>query len=206
LAAIFISHASSDGQQAAGVKQWLESRGYEQVFLDLDRAGGLRAGEDWERRLYEEVARCHAVILLITPAWLASKWCFAEFTMARSLGKVVFPIVTTPDEGTIIGPELRSIQMERWNAEGQAHLAARLEAVAHEIARGHRYDARRPPYPGIMAFEPEDAAVFFGRDREIREVAERLEARRVQGGARLLLVVGASGSGKSSVLKAGVLP
>jgi WD40 repeat protein len=206
LAAIFISHASVDGQHAAGVKQWLASRGYEQVFLDLDKAGGMRAGEDWERRLYEEVARCHAVILLITPAWLASKWCFAEFAMARSLGKVIFPIVLMPDEGVVIGPELRSIQVERWNEEGQAHLASRLEAVAHEIARGHRFDPRRSPYPGILAFEAEDAAVFFGRDSEIRQIAERLEARRVQGGARLLLVVGASGSGKSSVLKAGVLP
>src|SRR5450432_2404491 len=128
----------------------------------------MRAGEDWERRLYEEVARCHAVILLITPAWLASKWSFAEFAMARSLGKVIFPIVLMPDEGVVIGPELRSIQVERWNEEGQAHLASRLEAVAHEIARGHRFDPRRSPYPGIVAFEAEDAAVFFGRDSEIR--------------------------------------
>jgi WD40 repeat protein len=206
LAAIFISHASLDGSLAADVKRWLASRGYEQVFLDLDKAGGLRAGEDWERRLYQEVARCHAVILLITPAWLASKWCFAEFTMARSLGKVIFPIVLAPDQVAVVGPELRSIQMAQWNEEGQAHLAARLEAVALEIARGHRYDPRRSPYPGILSFDAEDAAVFFGRDRVIREIAERLEAKRVGGGARLLLVVGATGSGKSSVLKAGVLP
>src|SRR5262249_41694384 len=37
-------------------------------------------------------------------------------------------------------------------------------------------------------------------------VIEKLDARRTQGGARLLLIVGASGAGKSSLLKAGVLP
>jgi type II secretory pathway predicted ATPase ExeA len=37
-------------------------------------------------------------------------------------------------------------------------------------------------------------------------VVERLDARRTQGGSRLLLVIGASGSGKSSLLRAGVVP
>src|SRR6202035_2996248 len=46
----------------------------------------------------------------------------------------------------------------------------------------------------------------FGRDEETRAVIERLDARRTKGGARLVLVIGASGAGKSSLLKAGVLP
>src|SRR5687768_17786321 len=95
---IFISHASVDGAHAAAVKGWLDRQGFEHVFLDLDKKRGLQAGGDWERQLYEAVARCHAVILIVTPAWLGSKWCFAEFTMARSLGKVIFPILLTPDD------------------------------------------------------------------------------------------------------------
>ena len=48
--------------------------------------------------------------------------------------------------------------------------------------------------------------MFFGRDDEIRKLIERLNARRVQGGPKLIAVLGASGSGKSSLLRAGVLP
>jgi hypothetical protein len=74
------------------------------------------------------------------------------------------------------------------------------------LARGFRWERSRSPYPGIFSFEREDAAIFFGRDEETRDVIERLEARRVQGGKRFLCILGASGGGKSSLLKAGVLP
>jgi WD40 repeat protein len=205
VAAIFISHSSRDNQAAGEIKSWLEAESYEQVFLDFDKETGLGAGREWERQLYEAIERCHAVILVVTPAWLASKWCFVEFTQARALGKVIFPVVVTADDRNLLGPPLSNIQAEQWNDAGQAHLAHRLKEVAAEIAQGYRWDPSRAPWPGIMSFAAEDAAVFFGRDPEIREICERLEARRAQGGARLLLIVGASGSGKSSVLKAGVL-
>jgi WD40 repeat protein len=204
--AIFISHSSRDNRMAGEVKAWLSGRGYEHAFLDFDKDGGLGAGSDWERQLYEAIARCHAVILIVTPAWLESKWCFAEFTQARALGKVIFPLVLTPEDLKLIGPSIQTIQTELWDSTGQDHLDQRLKVVADEIARGHRWDQSRSPWPGILAFEAEDAAVFFGRDPEIRKVGELLEARRTQGGPKLLLLVGASGSGKSSLLKAGVVP
>jgi energy-coupling factor transporter ATP-binding protein EcfA2 len=78
--------------------------------------------------------------------------------------------------------------------------------ITNELARGFKLDPNRPPFPGIHAFEAEDAAIYYGRDDETRAVIERLDARRTQGGARFLVVIGASGSGKSSLLKAGVLP
>jgi WD40 repeat protein/class 3 adenylate cyclase len=56
------------------------------------------------------------------------------------------------------------------------------------------------PYMGLAAFERDDSAYFFGRERLVGELA----ARTVQVG--LLGVVGASGSGKSSVIGAGLLP
>jgi WD40 repeat protein len=206
VASIFISHSSRDNQLAAEIKAWLVGQGYENVFLDFDKQTGLGAGREWERQLYEAIGRCHAVLLIVTSAWMESKWCFAEFTQARALGKEIFPLVATPDDRKLIGPTLRTIQAALWGEAGKEHLARRLKEVADEIARGHRWDPARPPWPGILSFEAEDAAVFFGRDPEIRKIGELLEARRAQGGVRLLLIVGASGSGKSSVLKAGVLP
>ena len=49
-----------------------------------------------------------------------------------------------------------------------------------------------------------DAADFFGRDALVDEVLARLRRRRARG--RLVLVVGGSGTGKSSVVRAGLLP
>ena len=56
------------------------------------------------------------------------------------------------------------------------------------------------PFKGLASFEADDAQYFFGRERLVAELVARLV------GAPLLAVVGPSGSGKSSVVKAGLLP
>ena len=205
MAAIFISHSSLDGQQADEIKAWLAQDGYEQVFLDFDKDSGLRAGEQWERQLYEEIQRSHAVLLVLTPNWLDSKWCFAEFTQARALGKTLFPLVLTPLGDRRVAPEIQGIDLKDWNADGEAYLRKRIKEVVAELAHGFKWDQSRSPYPGIYAFDQQDAAIYFGRDKEVREILEKLQARRIQGGKRFVLILGNSGSGKSSLLKAGIL-
>ena len=204
--AIFISHSSLDQKAADDIKAVLAGLGFDRVFLDFDKVTGIGAGENWEKRLYEELARCHAVVLILTPSWLASKWCFAELQQARALGKVILPIVFNPLGDSYVLPDIQAVDLIDWKQEGLTRLEARLNAIVHELARGFRLDPGRPPYPGIHAFEAEDAAIYFGRDDETRAVIEKLDARRTQGGARFLLVIGASGAGKSSLLKAGLLP
>lgn len=56
------------------------------------------------------------------------------------------------------------------------------------------------PYPGLRAFESDDSSCFFGRERETDELRRRLRQ------TRLLAVVGASGSGKSSLVRCGLVP
>ncbi len=58
----------------------------------------------------------------------------------------------------------------------------------------------RSPYKGLQSFDESDKALFYGRDRAIRELQQRCDS------VRLLVVSGASGTGKSSVVKAGLLP
>ncbi|MGE0644145.1 MAG: SUMF1/EgtB/PvdO family nonheme iron enzyme [Nitrospira sp.] len=58
------------------------------------------------------------------------------------------------------------------------------------------------PYPGLMHFSREYAPVFFGREREVREILDRMR----EPDGRFLLISGASGSGKSSLVDAGILP
>ena len=60
------------------------------------------------------------------------------------------------------------------------------------------------PYRGLNAFEEQDAAFFFGREGAATEVLERMS--RLLPGAGLMVVSGVSGAGKSSLLRAGVLP
>jgi formylglycine-generating enzyme required for sulfatase activity len=204
--AIFISHSSLDPREADDIKASLMRLGFERVFLDFDKVTGIGAGEHWEKRLYEELSRCHAVILVLTPNWLDSKWCFAELTMARALGKIIIPVICKPMSKRLVLPDIQAVDLLDWSKGGLERLEQRLRAIESELARGFTLAPTRPPYPGIHSFEAEDAAIYFGRDEETRLVIERLEARRTLGGARLLLIIAASGSGKSSLLKAGVLP
>jgi hypothetical protein len=204
--AVFISHSSLDQKDADDIKASLSRLGFERVFLDFDKETGIGAGENWEKRLYDELSRCHAVILVLTPNWLASTWCRIELAQARSLGKVILPIIVEPLGERFVLPEVQSVDLVDWKEGGLERVEQRLRAITSELARGFTLDPNRPPYPGIHAFEAEDAAIYFGRDDESRALIERLDARRTQGGARFLVVIGASGAGKSSLLKAGVLP
>jgi WD40 repeat protein len=56
------------------------------------------------------------------------------------------------------------------------------------------------PFPGLRPFEEKDNVVFFGRDAQIEELLERLGRR------RFVAVIGTSASGKSSLVRAGVVP
>ena len=60
------------------------------------------------------------------------------------------------------------------------------------------------PYKGLRTFDEPDAAEFFGRARLVDDLIEKLGSDDV--GSRCLTVVGPSGSGKSSVVRAGLLP
>jgi WD40 repeat protein/DNA-binding SARP family transcriptional activator len=79
-----------------------------------------------------------------------------------------------------------------------------LDAFVHSEApaRRARDDAARLvcPFKGLAPFEAADAELFFGRERLVGELVARLAD------SALLAVVGASGSGKSSLLRAGLLP
>jgi hypothetical protein len=113
---------------------------------------------------------------VLTPNWRIARWCFAELTLARALGKLILPIVCEPLGEPVVLPEIQSIDLLDWNADGLDKLERRLRAITNELARGFKLDPNRPPFPGIHAFEAEDAAIYFGRDDEARAVIERLDA------------------------------
>jgi formylglycine-generating enzyme required for sulfatase activity len=61
-------------------------------------------------------------------------------------------------------------------------------------------DRPQNPFPGLRPFEPDESGLFFGRDEQIGEALERLMRQ------KLLAVVGMSGCGKSSLVRAGMVP
>jgi WD40 repeat protein/class 3 adenylate cyclase len=69
---------------------------------------------------------------------------------------------------------------------------------AHDRVGGAETTAS--PFKGLASFEPSDADLFFGRERLVADLVARLA------GASLLGVVGPSGSGKSSAVRAGLIP
>lgn len=92
----------------------------------------------------------------------------------------------------------RSIDMTR--AVGR--WLAKKKGVPSEATTTLRIDwpDGRSPYRGLQWFTQEYAPLFFGRDREVDELVAKMSEPR----GRALLVIGASGSGKSSVVSAGV--
>ena len=206
MARVFISHSSRDAEPATRIKTWLQQQSFETPFLDFDKHVGIAPGTDWEKTLYREIEQCEAIIIIQTPNWLESKWCFAEFTQARALGKAIFPVIETPTGETLIAPDIQALDLLKDREGGLERLSKELTRIALDAQGGFPWDSSRPPYPGLHAFQAEDAALYFGRDDDIRRLIERLNARRAQGGTKLIALLGASGSGKSSLLRAGMIP
>jgi hypothetical protein len=79
-----------------------------------------------------------------------------------------------------------------------------LDPEAFEIDR----KLRPMPFPGLASFgdDDADAALFYGRSREIAEALEELRKVRAERDLRPFVILGASGAGKSSLLRAGIIP
>ncbi|MFA5921894.1 MAG: hypothetical protein WC856_11485 [Methylococcaceae bacterium] len=64
----------------------------------------------------------------------------------------------------------------------------------------------RAPYRGLEPLEAVDAAVFFGRDVEILRALDTLRGMRDNNDKKLFVILGTSGAGKYSFLRAGLIP
>ncbi|KAB8176777.1 hypothetical protein [Microbispora catharanthi] len=90
--------------------------------------------------------------------------------------------------------------LSEWEDRWRALAAEGAAAVPAESVPMTADDGARGPYAGLAAFQPEDAEWFFGRERLTQDLVSRVRK------SRFLVVFGASGSGKSSLLRAGLLP
>ena len=220
---LFISHSSKDKAWANEIHDRLRAEHYEAVFLDSHPDDGIHAGEKWEKELYHQLRLSRGLVVLCTGNWLASPWCVAEAMMARERGKPVFMIATehvinergqarasSGSKPLVEIPEflmdtqlisLAGMTLE----EGYQRLWQGLKAVLRPQDSFPLPKSNRP-YPGLEPLKEDDAAVFFGRDLDIQRVEAVLTQRRRDNGEGFVVVLGASGCGKSSLVRAGVVP
>ncbi len=205
MSSIFISHSSRDGAVAQELERRLAREGHASVFLDLDPEKGIVGGQSWERTLYRKIRACRAVIAVVTDDYLKSQWCFAEIALARMEGKHLFALKV---DSLSSGAQLPSILTEKQyvdlrgdSDEGYERLWRGLREVDILGVKGE-WDPQESPYLGFDAFQEKHAPLFFGREDEARAGVELLE----RGSPGLVMTLGPSGSGKSSLVRAAIIP
>src|SRR5262245_4489065 len=117
-----------------------------------------------------------------------------------------------PNPMTVTENETTSIEVARYreamtfayHAEEKLKRAltddSRLRQAEPADRRDHEFRLSPHAYPGLRSFSRYEGGVFFGREPNIKEVQRRLAEQRV------VVVLGGSGSGKSSLIRAGLMP
>jgi TIR domain len=230
LSRLFISHSSANNAAAIALAKWLSEQGYNDLYLDIDPDRGTAPGERWQQALKAAADRCEAVLFLVSPAWLDSKWCLAEFLLAKALDKRIFGLIIEPVPFERVPGEMTA-EWQLCDLTGEDGLrtfeigAKRGRVAFREVGldlllRGLKRsgldaksfpwppsdEPKRAPFRGLRALEPQDAAIFFGRDAAIVRALDRIRGLVKVGVVKLLVALGASGSGKSSFLRAGLWP
>ncbi|MBP7960736.1 MAG: toll/interleukin-1 receptor domain-containing protein [Caldilineaceae bacterium] len=196
---LFISYAQED-------RSWVE--GY---LLDALKTAGVNVhteqaftlGQPRLNEFERAVNRCRRILLVITPAYVMDDNSAFVDLLAQQFGldSSTWPVIPLYLKPTTNLPTRISMLTgldakapDDWD-EVIRRLCTELEYPAPAIP------PRPPcPYPGMVPFATADSHRFYGRDREIQEMVERLRLH------PFLTVIGASGSGKSSLVFAGLIP
>ncbi len=201
MSGVFISHSNADRAAAFALSEKLTEKGY-RCFLDFESIVG---GEAWEREIYAALRQSVVVLLYATPEAIKSQWVFAEVSIARFLGVPVIPMKMRGDDCEIWPHVEATVQYIDFRTHpGPAHEKLLESLAAFDLKEDAAFPSGQSPYPGLEAFHEKDASVFFGRERELHEALGELRPGGRQ--RRFLAVVGPSGSGKSSFVRAGLIP
>jgi len=201
---VFISYSRRDKTFAERLARDLDDAGLE-VWIDFRQIIG---GELWQNEIYRGIERSEFLIFCMSPASVESVWCNREVAAAREQDKLIIPIMVKDAYD-----DLKQSENLSWILD--VHFISFVDGYEQaygqllESLPGSRpvgvYDEFDPtqaqnPFKGLEAFQQTDAHFFFGRERMIQRSLNRMQE------THFLAFVGASGSGKSSLVRAGILP
>ncbi|HEX2048326.1 MAG TPA: TIR domain-containing protein [Acidimicrobiales bacterium] len=203
---VFLSYNSADRPAVERLAKQLRAR---RLKCWWDR-WELTPGSAWQGEIAEALLDCKACAVIVGPAGLGD-WAREELAVAydrtakdRSFRTFMVLLPGAPD---VSSPDLAFLRMRTWvdlrrginDHEGMEDLVSAITGAPRRrdvpVA-----DTGTCPYRGLEAFDEAHAQFFFGRDADVARVLEKLKA------SRFLAVLGPSGSGKSSLLRAGLIP
>jgi hypothetical protein len=208
-------------------KHWPSSSGWwggwsaEDIFIDLH---GIGAGSRWREALRRANERCEAVVLLASPAALASTECLIEVRAAEDMGKEIIvtiayglniddPRLAPYRDRQIVDlsaePRTMTIPVEHKDTRKTVHFSetalAQIKSRLDQLGISPNYFSWRSenietasPYPGLGGFDEKDAGLFFGRGGDIARGLGDIRRIRRSMMSQVLVVQAASGAGKSS--------
>jgi WD40 repeat protein len=200
---VFLSHSTDDSAAVRELARQLERAGFA-VWLDVER---LPPAADWLSAIEGALREADIFAVYVGAAGIR-RWVDRELKAAliRSADDARFRILpilapgAQPEQLPLILRQFQHLDLRKGPLAPAAlrdRLAPILEASA---ASAFLLPPDQAPYKGLATFEPEDGLLFFGRDREVEELLGRVRQQ------RFVAVLGDSGSGKSSLVRAGLLP
>jgi len=209
---IFLSYTGTDRTIARKVAAGLRSAGID-LWWDQE---GIGWGDDWIGTLDTMLSQCDAYLILIGATGIR-RWLKAELSVAirrhfdNDETLPIFPLLLEGVPPKNLPSFLAIFQARTLPKEPPQDffddLAKDLLAKASEQAPpAISMPPDTCPFPGLEAFTEEDAPFFFGRQREVARALHHL-GRGADGlYRRWLQIEGPSGIGKSSLVRAGILP
>lgn len=201
---VFISYSRRNKTFAERLARDLDDAGLE-VWIDFRQ---ITAGELWQQEIYRGIERSDFIIYCMSPASVASVWCNKEVAAAREQDKLILPIMVVDAYDDLQNSEALSwilnVHFINFVDRYEEAFPELLEALPGARPVGV-YDVFDPdkiqnPFKGLEAFQQTDSHFFFGREKMIERSLKRMQE------TPFLALVGASGSGKSSLVRAGILP
>ena len=198
---LFLSHAGDEAVAAREIARRLRKAGLG-VWLDIEE---LKPGDRWMESLEVAITQADAFAVYVGRAGVAH-WVDREVRLAldrntRDASFRVIPVLGPGADPRSLPPFLRQHQWLDLRAAEAVDLQKLVDVILQQPSVGASLlPPEQPPFRGLLSFDVEHALLFFGRDREVEELLECLADE------RFLAVVGDSGSGKSSLVRAGLLP
>ena len=196
---VFLSYSRADARAVEVVRARLSEAG---ITSFLDRRG-LPAGQPWQPFLEKELGRSGAVAVFLGQrmgSWQHREVQVALDRQGRERDLPVIPVLLPGLEDEPKG----FLALQTWidlRTDDPIQLQNLIAAIHREAPEGAAaIKAAICPYRGLLPFREEDAAFFFGRDDWIKDLTAKAQAH------SLVAVVGRSGSGKSSLVFAGLFP